>query len=425
MSTSMMHHMSFAPKPKPFSLPRYFVIVCLLLIVVAAGLTMSMFRSYVTEVPVLAIPRDARAASLANQTVDTIAEFPLTLDFYDRLLKNNPDITDPWKGLSTEERRNAWLSHVETSRIKGSGVITMTVYGQSINQSRLLSQRILDALKGTVTDTYGADFDISLQTVDQPVSEARLSNPPMWGVASVSIGFLATVLVFGLIALVQQLVNRATTKPVGRPDDIGAKFKPGSWQPSTSESMYRPLNLPNRPRFTPGNMPTSLSVPPAPTTTPSPVVTPSVAQTESVPVPETTKPVEVPPVVMPVNRITPPTEMPSIPMPTPIVTPTPSAPVTIVTRPTASNAPGTPGNLPFADGEEFSWAAQLPGLAAKMTHDGTPVAAEVVQTTPAVVEAVTSPENAPETPTPTPARVEPTEEELKRRLNQLLRGGKI
>ena len=419
-----MHHMSFTPKPKPFSLPRYFVIVCLLLMVVAAGLTMSMFRSYVTEVPVLAIPRDARAASLANQTVDTIAEFPLTLDFYDRLLKNNPDITDPWKGLSTEERRNAWLSHVETNRIKGSGVITMTVYGQSINQSRLLSQRILDALKGTVRDTYGADFDISLQTVDQPFSEARLSNPLMWGVASVSIGFLATMLVFGLIALVEQLVNRATTKPVGHPDGIEAKFKPGSWQPSASESMYRPLNLPNRPRFTQGNMPSSLSVPPAPTAAPSPVATPAVVETEAVSVPETTKPVAVPPSAMSANRITPHTEMPPAPMSTvPPVAPKPAAPATVTTTPTASKVPGTPGNLPFADGEEFSWATQLPGLAAKIVHDETSVTTEVAQPTPVVVAAVTPAEHAPETLTP--ARVEPTEEELKRRLNQLLRGGKI
>jgi len=129
------------------------------------------------------------------------------------------------------------------------------------------------------------------------------------------------------------------------------------------------------------------------------------------------------PATVPVGRIEPHTEASITPIPdvVPVTTAIPPAPA-MTTKMTSS----TPGNLPFADDAEFSWAAQLPGLATKTIEEAassTEAAPVIVETAPVAETAISTEASSEEVPKP--AQVEPTDEELKRRLNQLLRGGKI
>ncbi|MEI8103897.1 MAG: hypothetical protein WCG84_03305 [Candidatus Moraniibacteriota bacterium] len=86
---------------------------------------------------------------------------------------------------------------------------------------------------------------------------------------------------------------------------------------------------------------------------------------------------------------------------------TPVAPVVEKPLPVNVVAKNIPGNLPFV--ENFSWEQALPGL--YVNSEASPVQPEKNET-----------QNLPSLPETTPAPAEPTEEELKRRLNQLLRG---
>jgi capsular polysaccharide biosynthesis protein len=363
---------------KTFTLPRYFIVVLFLLTVVSAFLTMDMFRSYATETLVLVVPRDARSASLANQIVETSVTLPSTLAFYDRLIHDHADITDPWQALTPLERRAAWNERILSERLAGSGVIRVTVLGQSINQSRALATRVQSTLEASVTDLYGKDFSIILQTIDQPLSEARVIRPWAWAIVTLSIGFVSTVILFGLIAGIQRGANR--TRPSRHTSDMTPTLtpRPATWEPSQIETR----------------LPT-LPVEPVAAAAPTKKIyhdlkLPNQARTEAVPIS----------VLQAEQRIVPSALQSSdvIAPATPIITPT--------------KASGTPSNLPFVDGE-FSWEDQLPGLV-KESSVAPPVVQEVEETTPEEVV-------APETPAPivTP---EPTEEELKRRLNQLLRG---
>lgn len=365
--------------------PQYFFIVFFVVSAAMAGLTLDMFRSYTTETWILIFPKDARSVVMADQVVDNAVQLPRTLSFYDALLSENRDIADPWAGLSAETRRNAWLGYIRTERVGESGIVHMTVFGNSINESRVLTERIVRVLDTTLDRTM--EPGTTIRIVDGPYSQASLRYPILWAVAGLSSGLLLSVLFFFLSQTIFRLTyaHRAPALSVveGQTDsrekfrlqieemaEMAERFKKkqNTVEPKT---LYRPLGIVKKP--------------------PVEIISSPVRDGKSV--------------------------------------------AMTAGQPASSDKPemrghktSAPSNLPFIDGE-FSWERQLPGFGTGVqnSEDSSDKGGGKTVIDPVAAKTeIESESDVPASDVPVSdsheGRGEPTEEELKRRLNQLLRG---
>lgn len=361
-----------------FSFPRYSWLIIFLSFAVVAFLTVGWFRVSVTEMQVLIVPSDAKSAALATQTVETLSEDIKTVAFFDQLAKQYPEHAETWDRMTLTEKHAWWTGQIATERVKNSGIVKVTIAGIVASQSQELADEVVDTLRAEPKRLYGEASAVGVSVLEEPFTEIRLTNPLAWMIATASLGFLVAVMLLGIFGSMQSMMTRSAIfvpmNTVATPVDfsnIAGRYK-------SSKGIERPIETPSAPidPFMAARAEVSAVV--------------SESNTEAI------KPMET------ARQYT-------------------NQPTTIITKPSVEPAAPiavtqhAPGNLPFIEGD-FSWEAALPGLKNVGGNAITTQENTVQEESVAPAEAVASATVAPEKPT------EPTEEELKRRLNQLLRG---
>jgi hypothetical protein len=186
------------------NMPRYFWLLLAVFTVTAGILLMDHFRTYVSRVTIIVVQKNEKTAALADQTVDNIAELPKMLAFYNRLLKRFPEINDPWIGLSDDARRALWSQRVISERVDYSGLIRMQIEADTASDASLLSEKAMINLFETVGQYYNIRTEIDVRTVEPSITSVEIHNPFGWFLSSVSVGFVASVVVSSLIGVFSQ-----------------------------------------------------------------------------------------------------------------------------------------------------------------------------------------------------------------------------
>ncbi|HAS00167.1 MAG TPA: hypothetical protein DEA89_03110 [Candidatus Moranbacteria bacterium] len=79
-------------------------------------LLIDLFKTYQSEISILVSAKSQVAAKQQSQIVSNISELPKTLAFYERMLKNNSDMRDVTKGLSPQKRKDKWNEMLTVKR---------------------------------------------------------------------------------------------------------------------------------------------------------------------------------------------------------------------------------------------------------------------------------------------------------------------
>jgi capsular polysaccharide biosynthesis protein len=127
-------------------------------------------RVYKSEIDVLISPKNSEIGKNLSQIAINAGQLPLTLSFYDKLLKDNPQIHDRVSGLSERERKNYWNSEIQTEKLGNSTVIRITVVDKDSALSKTIAQLSALGLAQDLSKFYNIKTDIDVRIIDGPVT---------------------------------------------------------------------------------------------------------------------------------------------------------------------------------------------------------------------------------------------------------------
>lgn len=147
------------------SLPRYFLIFFVVFSGTIFFVMLESFRSYRAEAELLVL---SRSASIPSETAaKTFAALPDMLVFYDRLLSEHDGIEDPWSELSRIERKDRWGRVVEADVLSGTNLLRFSVSAKTPEQATALLSASLETLYGFAGRLYDRDTEADIRLIER------------------------------------------------------------------------------------------------------------------------------------------------------------------------------------------------------------------------------------------------------------------
>jgi hypothetical protein len=180
------------------AVPRYFFLFFIVFFTVTFFTFYESFRTYRAEAELLIIAKGGAVSS--EGVAATIAHLPLTLSFYDRLLLDHENITDPWEGNMPIDRKDSWNGVIESSVLPETNVIRVAVSGPDSSQTGALLNASIETLYGFSGRLYDREREADIRRIDGVIVQPVLIHA--WALFLIS-AFFATVLAF-LVSLLFQ-----------------------------------------------------------------------------------------------------------------------------------------------------------------------------------------------------------------------------
>lgn len=161
------------------------------------------FRNYRAEAELLVL---SRSASIPSETAaKTFATLPGMLAFYDRLLSEHNGIEDPWSELSRIERKDRWGRVVETEVIPGTNLLRFSVSAKTPEQATALLSASLETLYGFAGRLYDRNTEADIRLIERSGTRPEIH----------SIGALTTLslLLGGALAFLVSTLFRSSLRP--------------------------------------------------------------------------------------------------------------------------------------------------------------------------------------------------------------------
>ncbi len=157
-------------------------------------LSIDLFKTYSSDISIIITPKSELGISLQNQLFSNIIELPKTLSFYDRILKLNPDVRDVTIGMDQDERKEVWNKMFNISRVSGnSSVFKISIEVAGKNDSELLASKTVATLFNNVAFYYNVKNDFNLSIIDGPIAKSHVNNWPLLLLVDILSGFVLAV----------------------------------------------------------------------------------------------------------------------------------------------------------------------------------------------------------------------------------------
>src|SRR6266567_2295656 len=176
-------------------------------------ISLATFKTYESTVTILVTAKSPLAAAQQEKIVGNLAAFPRTLAFYDRLLKYNPDVRDIAAGSSSSQRRQIWNDMLKVSQPKEhSSIIAITLFAVNKTDADQLATKTARNLFDTASFYYNIKTDIDMRLIDGPISRPVVHA---WGwllMLSILLGSaLATIIENGAKGMWETVSTRSQT----------------------------------------------------------------------------------------------------------------------------------------------------------------------------------------------------------------------
>ena len=149
------------------------------------------FKTYRSETSILVVAKSEIAAKNEAQLLSNMLEFPKTLSFYDALLKNNTDVRDVTVGLSADQRKKRWNEMLSVERASANAsVIKISITAKNQNDAQQLNQKTVRTLFNVVSLYYDVKNDVDLRIVYGPIVKSQVLSWQLLLAISIGIGFL-------------------------------------------------------------------------------------------------------------------------------------------------------------------------------------------------------------------------------------------
>jgi len=154
-------------------------------------------KTYRSTVTIMIIAKSPAAAQQKDAIADNIAALPRTLSFYDRLLADNPTISDPTAGSAPDKRKALWdgFMQVQQPNASDKSIIELSTLAKSPSDSQILSTDAARTLFSVASGYYDVKNDIDLRIIDGPITSAEVDGWQWLALWSMLIGVAAAYLI--------------------------------------------------------------------------------------------------------------------------------------------------------------------------------------------------------------------------------------
>ncbi|MBI2439416.1 MAG: hypothetical protein HYV45_02350 [Candidatus Moranbacteria bacterium] len=164
------------------------------------------FRGYRAEMEILVIAKGDAKVSAADMASD-VAFLVGTLSLYDRLILEH-DRFDPFEGEVPDERREEWNDMVSVRQTKTGGLLHLRAIGESTEEAKRLARQTSQTLFSMVGLYYKPGEEIDIRVIDGPFSRTTIEQPVLFVLTSVLTGLAFSFLFFLLLELFPLLFRR-------------------------------------------------------------------------------------------------------------------------------------------------------------------------------------------------------------------------
>ncbi|HQB59197.1 MAG TPA: hypothetical protein PK260_00255 [Candidatus Moranbacteria bacterium] len=169
-----------------------FFAVAIILSVTSFVLLADVFKKSTSSITIL-VNAKSSAAIKQQQIVNNLVEIPNLLSFYDRMLAENPDVRDVAQGKSPDKRKAMWNSMLETETVDGdSSMIRISITANKGSDAQQLVQKTTRTLLNLAGMYYDVRDELDLRIIEGPITRTVL---PAWYwviLLSVTLGILVT-----------------------------------------------------------------------------------------------------------------------------------------------------------------------------------------------------------------------------------------
>ena len=197
--------------------PIYFIIAIIILSLSFFVMLSDSFRSNTSEITILFVPKSERTAVQAGYISNNLSLLPKNLSFYEKVLKDNPEIEDKFKGLDKDIRKKSWNRIIETKVENNSTIISIETRDGDKEYTERLSRQIAYSLFDTYSHYYDIETDIDLRIIEGPLTKSETKYFFLLIFISLFLGLIFSLLIFSLI--MKNVVKYFNTK-------LYAKFSP-------------------------------------------------------------------------------------------------------------------------------------------------------------------------------------------------------
>ncbi len=148
-------------------------------------------KTYQSQMTILIIPKSTNAVNQQDKILNNLIELPKTLAFYDRLLKNNPSFVDASAGESALNRKNSWNEMLAVQQVNKNGsMISISVAINSQADAEVIVSKTVRTLLDVTSAYYNIKDDLDLRIVDGPITKVVINRWPWALLASLLLGIL-------------------------------------------------------------------------------------------------------------------------------------------------------------------------------------------------------------------------------------------
>lgn len=183
----------------PASWRRSFFVTLFFVTLAALLFWLDSFRLYESEIRVLIIGKTPSAST--DQVVENFAELTSNLSFYERVLAGNDLIDDDFVGYSQDQRKALWNEAVRVKRSEGSGVLVVTARQDTSEKAKMLAEETVKTLFSVAGFYYNIQTDVDLRVVDGTIVKTTLRSPLQYGMVSFGSALVLTTLFFSLLSV--------------------------------------------------------------------------------------------------------------------------------------------------------------------------------------------------------------------------------
>jgi hypothetical protein len=179
-----------------FSAKSYWIISLLAGILIFSA-TLNLGKIYRSEIDVFTFAKNYQKGNSINQLAENAAQIVRTLEFYNALLIQNPDIIDPVSSQSDSARKIFWDSKIKTQRVGDSGMVRIIVSDKNRSWTESLSLASAKTLDSEMKKYYGSDGNAGTIIADGPImNQEKIYSNAFLFPASLFVSFFSVCLSF-------------------------------------------------------------------------------------------------------------------------------------------------------------------------------------------------------------------------------------
>lgn len=186
-------------------MPKFFFVLFVILFGATWGALFDSFRAYRAEATILVF---SKSASVSAETVAmNLSELVRTTSFYDRLLADNETISDPWEGDADSDRRESWGDVLKAQVPSGTSILRLSISSPERAQSSALLSASLETLYGFSGRLYHREREANVRLVDPMSVHPEIAHPVAL--------FLVSALLSGGLAFLISLLMQISLPSIG------------------------------------------------------------------------------------------------------------------------------------------------------------------------------------------------------------------